>query len=33
MFSPIANLSNDATVPGAMIRTLPEETSSSVTTP
>ena len=32
-FSPIANLSNEAIVPGAMIGTLPEATSSALTTP
>lgn len=32
-FSPIAYLSNDAIVPGAMIGTFPEATSASSTTP
>ncbi len=32
-FSPIANLSNEAIVPGAMIGTLPDATSAGSTTP
>ena len=32
-FSPIANLSNVAIVPGAMIGTLPDATSAASTTP
>ena len=32
-FSPIANLSNEAIVPGAMIGTFPDATSAASTTP